>query len=149
MSLEVRFVADAKVDDGRHANNGWLQECPEPITKLTWDNAIIISPGLAKALGVVAEDSALQIIRKNPNLFVNGIEVAPWARLTVGSHAVEGPLHIQPGLDTYTVQLPLGYGRTRAGRIAADIGFDFYSVRPSTSLTVSGATIEIVPGKTY
>ncbi|HEY1848217.1 MAG TPA: TAT-variant-translocated molybdopterin oxidoreductase, partial [Opitutaceae bacterium] len=46
--LEVRFVADATMDDGRFANNGWLQECPDPITKLAWDNAILVSPRLAK-----------------------------------------------------------------------------------------------------
>src|SRR5690606_30978508 len=63
-SLEVRFISDASVDDGRFANNGWLQECPDPMTKLTWDNAIIVSPRLAQELGIVAGDSFIQVARK-------------------------------------------------------------------------------------
>ena len=51
-SYEVVFIADAKVDDGRYANNGWLQELPDPITKLTWDNAAWISPAAAERLGL-------------------------------------------------------------------------------------------------
>ena len=49
-ALEVRFVADYKTDDGRFANNGWLQECPHPITKISWDNAILVSPKLGREL---------------------------------------------------------------------------------------------------
>ncbi len=49
-NLEIRFAADYKVDDGRFVNNGWLQECPDPITRLTWDNAILISPRLQQEL---------------------------------------------------------------------------------------------------
>ena len=50
--IEVRFVADIRMDDGRYLNNGWLQECPDPITKISWDNAIQVSPRLAKELGI-------------------------------------------------------------------------------------------------
>ena len=50
--IEVIFVADARVHDGSFANNGWLQELPDPVTKLTWDNAALVSPDTAKRLGV-------------------------------------------------------------------------------------------------
>ena len=51
-SLEVVFYRDAKMDDGRYANNGWMQELPDPITKLTWDNAVLVSRKTARELGV-------------------------------------------------------------------------------------------------
>jgi molybdopterin-containing oxidoreductase family iron-sulfur binding subunit len=62
-NLEVRFTTDQKVDDGRFANNGWLQECPDPITKISWDNAILISPRLAGDLGIAPTGSKLQVAR--------------------------------------------------------------------------------------
>ena len=55
-SLEVIFFRDAKVDDGRYANNGWMQELPDPITKMTWDNAVLVSRKTAKELGVANGD---------------------------------------------------------------------------------------------
>ena len=54
--LEVIFYRDAKVDDGRYANNGWMQELPDPITKMTWDNAVLISRKTARELGVANGD---------------------------------------------------------------------------------------------
>jgi molybdopterin-containing oxidoreductase family iron-sulfur binding subunit len=147
--VEVRFVADLKVDDGRFANNGWLQECPDPVTKIAWDNAILVGPRLAAELGVLAPDAALQIVRKNPNLFEKGREVAPWGRVTIGSRFVEGPVHVQPGLDNYTVVLPLGYGRRVVGRVGRGAGFSAYAVRTSDAPWIAaGAKIEIVPGRT-
>ena len=148
--LEVRFTVDHKVDDGRFNNNGWLQECPDPITKITWDNAIIISPRLAAELNIVAPDSTLQIIRKNPNQFTNGRQVAPIATVTVGGRSVTGPVHIQPGLANYTIQLPLGYGRARTGRVGEGMGRNFYLARASDGVFVAqGATIEVHAGQTY
>ncbi|MBE2214990.1 MAG: TAT-variant-translocated molybdopterin oxidoreductase [Opitutaceae bacterium] len=142
--LEVRFTLDHKVDDGRFNNNGWLQECPDPITKITWDNAIIVSPRLAAELGIVAPDSTLQIIRKNPNEYTAGREVAKIATVTIGSRTVTGPVHIQPGLANYTIQLPLGYGRSKTGRVGEGMGFDAYAARSSDGVfTAQGATITI------
>ena len=54
--LELSFHADPYIYDGRYANNGWLQECPRPLTRLTWDNAVMVSAATAKQLGVVTED---------------------------------------------------------------------------------------------
>ena len=55
-AIEIVFPADYKVDDGRYTNNAWLQELPDPITKLTWDNAVQISKATAKALEVAEGD---------------------------------------------------------------------------------------------
>ncbi|EDY82330.1 4Fe-4S binding domain protein [Verrucomicrobiia bacterium DG1235] len=141
-NLEVRFLNDASVDDGRYANNGWLQECPDPMTKLTWDNAIIVSPRLAKELDIVAPDSAKQIARKNPNKVRDGRQFAQVAKISVGGREIEGAIHIQPGLDNYTVILPLGYGREKTGRVGTGSGFSAYALRSETAF-VSGASLEL------
>jgi MoCo/4Fe-4S cofactor protein with predicted Tat translocation signal len=143
-ALEVRFVADTKVDDGRFANNGWLQECPEPITKIAWDNAILVSPRLGKELGIEPKGSVLQVARKETANFTLGKERAYIGRLTLNGRTVTGPLHIQPGLSNYTVVLPLGYGRTASGRIGKGTGHNFYPLRATGGLNVAvGATLEV------
>ncbi len=128
-NLEVRFVADSKVDDGRFANNGWLQECPEAMTKIAWDNAILISPRLAKELGIYPAGANLQVARVEEADFKIGKENARLAELTLNGRAITGPLHIQPGLADYTVIVPLGYGRTRSGRVGTGVGFNAYPLR--------------------
>ncbi|MDQ8187332.1 TAT-variant-translocated molybdopterin oxidoreductase [Pelagicoccus sp. SDUM812002] len=145
--LEIRFLNDASVDDGRFVNNGWLQECPDPMTKLTWDNAINISPVLAKDLGIVASDSAIQVARKNPNKVRDGRQFASVATITVDGREVTGAIHIQPGLDNYTVVLPLGYGRTKTGRVGTGSGFSAYAIR-SASAFVANATL-VLTGAQY
>lgn len=157
--LEVRFTADIKVDDGRHANNGWLQECPEALTKISWDNPIQISPRLAADLGLIdptrlgpeaakVVSSAFSPARGRINEFEIGKEQAHVVRLKVGNLVVEGPAHIQPGLANYTIVVPLGYGRTAAGRVGNDVGYSGYAIRTSDSAAFAvGATLEVVAGK--
>ncbi len=140
--LEVRFLNDASVDDGRFANNGWLQECPDPMTKLTWDNAIVISPRYAADLDIIAPDSAIQVARKNPNKVRDGRQYASVGTITVDGREVTGPIHIQPGLDNYTVVLSLGYGRTKTGRVGTGSGFSAYAIR-SAAAFVSNATLAL------
>jgi MoCo/4Fe-4S cofactor protein with predicted Tat translocation signal len=150
-SLEVRFVPDSRVDDGRSANNGWLQECPDPITKLSWDNAIIISPRLAKELDILPEGSANQITAKTANTFVRGRQTAPIGRLSVDGRSIEGPVHIQPGLANYTVVLPLGFGRSVVGRVGTGAGFNASKLRSTAAphfasgakLTIIGSTVTL------
>ncbi|MDX2186826.1 MAG: TAT-variant-translocated molybdopterin oxidoreductase [Opitutaceae bacterium] len=140
-SLEVRFSVDCKVDDGRFANNGWLQECPEPITKISWDNAILISPRFAKELGIYPGGSALQVARVENAEFTRGKEHAYIIEVTVNGRTVSGPAHIQPGLSNYTVVLPLGYGRTVAGHVGLGQGHNFYPLRAGNAFFVAGATV--------
>jgi molybdopterin-containing oxidoreductase family iron-sulfur binding subunit len=136
-NLEVRFVADTKMDDGRFANNGWLQECPDPITKLSWDNAILMSPKLGKELGIAPGGSLLQVARKEEAEFNMGKELAPVFELTIGNRKIRGPVHIQPGLANYTVVVPLGYGRTSAGHVGNGAGFNAYPLRTSDAMQVA------------
>ncbi|MEZ5414253.1 MAG: TAT-variant-translocated molybdopterin oxidoreductase [Opitutaceae bacterium] len=143
-NVEVRFAADHKVDDGRFNNNGWLQECPDPITKITWENAILVSPRLAKELGFSPTESAIQVARVHLADSDRGMEMAPVGELTVNGRTLRGPVHIQPGLSNYTIVLPVGYGRTVTGRIGEGSGFNAYSVRTAISPAfATGATLRL------
>ena len=149
-SIEVRFVAGLTVDDGRFANNGWLQECPDPITKISWDNAVLISPRLAKDLGIDSPASLVQVARKDLADFDKGRENARVVEVTVGGRKLRGPAHIQPGLANYTVVLPLGYGRSRAGRVGDGVGFNAYAARESAAPHVAhGARIAVTGERAY
>lgn len=133
-NLEVRFTTDHKMDDGRFANNGWLQECPDPMTKISWDNAILVSPKLAQELGIVPAGSLLQVARKEEAEFSQGKENARVFEVTLNGRTLRGPVHIQPGLSNYTIVLPLGYGRTQAGHIGTGTGFSAYALRTTDGL---------------
>ena len=141
-NLEVRFVTDHKMDDGRFNNNGWLQECPDPITKISWDNAILVSPKLGKELGIYPQGSKLQIARVEENEFSIGKENSRVFELTVGGRKSKGPVHIQPGLANYTVVVPLGYGRTVTGHVGKGAGFNAYPARTVAGFDVAtGGTL--------
>ena len=98
-SPEIVLTASYEMDDGRYANNGWLQELPDPITKLTWDNGALISPAYAKKLGVLTGD-LLQITINEKN---------------AGGQSVKRELVIaaivSPGHADNSVSITLGYGR--------------------------------------
>ena len=141
-NLEVRYTTDHKMDDGRFANNGWLQECPDPVTKISWDNAILISPRLARELGIYPVGSLLQIARVEADADAAGKEDAHIGEVTVGGRKIRGPLHIQPGLSNFTLVLPLGYGRTVSGRVGKNAGFSAYPLRTSEAPGfATGATL--------
>jgi len=106
--LEVVFRPDPTIHDGSHANNGWLQELPKPLTKLTWDNAAFLSPATAERLGVASE----QVVE-----------------LSLEGRTVRAPVWILPGQADDSVTLHLGYGRRRTGRVGRDAGFDAYRLR--------------------
>jgi MoCo/4Fe-4S cofactor protein with predicted Tat translocation signal len=150
-AIEVRFVPDARVDDGRFINNGWLQECPDPITKISWDNAIQVSPRLAKELGIdPPQDGLRQVARKDLADFEKGKENAHVVELTVGGRKLRGPAHIQPCLANYTVIVPLGYGQAKAGRVGEGTGFNAYAARDSSALhIVTGASITVTGEKMF
>jgi len=107
-SLELIFRADPSIWDGRFANNGWLQEIPKPLSKLTWDNAALLSPATAARLGVGNEDVV---------------------ELRYRERMVEAPVWILPGHPDEAITINLGYGRTRAGQVGTDVGFTAYALR--------------------
>ena len=111
--LEVIFRPDPTIYDGRFANNGWLQELPKPITKLTWDNAAFLSPATAHRLGVQTGDLL---------------------KLTYDGRSLNAPVFIQPGHVNGATTLHLGYGRTHAGRAGNGMGFNPYGLRTAKAL---------------
>ena len=117
-SLEFNFIQSGAVDDGRYANNGWMQEWPDPMTKLTWDNAILMSQDTAKSLGL-------------KNEIIKGILVADVVKATLTGRSVEAPALIVPGHANFSVSLPLGYGQEDLGPVAKGSGFNAYSLRTS------------------
>jgi molybdopterin-containing oxidoreductase family iron-sulfur binding subunit len=125
-SLEVIFYRDAKVDDGRYSNNGWMQELPDPITKMTWDNAVLISRKTARELGVANGDIV---------------------EISLNGKTVSGPIWTQPGMADFSLGLALGYGREKAGRVGTGVGFNAYKIF-SGKYFETGATIKKT-GATY
>jgi molybdopterin-containing oxidoreductase family iron-sulfur binding subunit len=110
--VEIGFRPDPNLWDGRFANNGWLQECPKPANKLTWDNAILISPRLAERSGLRTNDVV---------------------EIRVEDRSVRGPIWIMPGQAENSVTVHLGYGRGRVGRVGQGVGFNGYALRSSTA----------------
>jgi Fe-S-cluster-containing dehydrogenase component/anaerobic selenocysteine-containing dehydrogenase len=126
--LEIVFCRDGKVHDGRFANNSWLQELPDPVTKLTWGNAALIAPATAKELG---------------------IEHGTLVDLKIGVRQVRIPAYVLPGQAPGTIGVTLGYGRRAAGKVGGDlpdvatVGVDVYPLRTTSSMYLAGnATIE-------
>ena len=99
---------------------------------------------MGNELDIVSADSMLQITRKNPNVVKDGRSYSPVATVTIGDREITGGVQILPGLDNYSIILPLGYGRTRTGRVGTNSGFSSYAIRTSKSATfVSGAKLEL------
>jgi len=111
--LEVVFRPDPYIYDGSWSNNNWLQELPRPITKLTWDNAVHLSPTTARHLSLRNEDLV---------------------RLRSGARSVEGAVWISQGQPDDSVTVHLGFGRTRGGRAANGAGFNAYLLRASDAM---------------
>ncbi|HUZ06495.1 MAG TPA: TAT-variant-translocated molybdopterin oxidoreductase, partial [Candidatus Paceibacterota bacterium] len=125
-NLEIIFYRDSKVDDGRYANNGWMQELPDPVTKITWDNAVLVSRKTARELGVANGDIV---------------------EISLNGKKVSGPIWTQPGMADYSLGLALGYGRERAGRVGTGVGFNAYKIFGGKYIE-TGATIRKT-GETY
>ncbi len=125
-SLEINFRRDPSVYDGQFANNGWLQELPKPMNKLTWDNPVLVGPAMAERLGLKTEDVV--------ELELNGKKIT-------------APVWVQAGHADRSVTVSLGYGRRRAGRVGTGAGFDMYALRFSaTPWFASGVAIRKTGG---
>ena len=132
--LEFLFRPDPAVHDGRFANNGWLQELPKPVTKLTWDNAALVSPKLAQA-----RDFAHKVQSRGGE---HGQVRSPLVDIELNGSKVTAAVWTLPGQAENTVVLPLGYGRTRAGYTGSNKGFNAYVVRTSNALwTATGGQL--------
>jgi MoCo/4Fe-4S cofactor protein with predicted Tat translocation signal len=107
--LEIVFRPDRTVWDGRFANNGWLQELPKPLTKLTWDSVAMLSPKTSERLGIRSEDAV---------------------ELKYQGRTIVAPAWVMPGHADESVTVFLGYGRRRVGRVGNGTGFDAGWIRP-------------------
>lgn len=126
--LEIVFRADPTIHDGRFANNGWLQELPKPLSKLTWDNAAIVSPATAASLGL---GKKIGDIATNRMGSIGGEIIADEVELRYRDRKVIAPVFIQPAHPDNVVTVHLGYGRTIAGKVGTGAGFNAYSIRTS------------------
>ncbi len=156
--LEVVFHRDYSVDDGRYNNNGWLQETPNPITKVVWENIIAVSPNTAKALNLKAAAGRKNADPEKENAAFKSndegtsYEFSDVIELELGGRKVTGTIWIQPGLADNTVAIALGYGRPKPGRVGYKVGFNAYALRTSTApyfaaggkLTNTGKTARVV-----
>ncbi|HYG36417.1 MAG TPA: TAT-variant-translocated molybdopterin oxidoreductase [Clostridia bacterium] len=126
--LELVFHRDYSLDDGRYNNNGWLQELPDPVTKIVWDNVVLMSRKTAVEFGL-----------KNTDV----------VEIKLGERSISGPVWIQPGMANYSLGLALGYGREKTGRVGQQTGFNVYPLRTTEAPNIAvGASIRRL-GKTY
>jgi len=135
-SIEINFRRDPCVYDGCFSNNGWLQELPKPMSKMTWDNPVLIGPAMAARLGLKTEDLI--------TLELNGKKVT-------------APIWIQAGHPDNSITVFLGYGRKRAGRAGTGAGFDMYPLRSTATpwftsgvnITKAGGTYKLASTQGY
>ena len=124
--MEIRFLSDPSLYDGRYANNGWLQELPKQVTNLSWDNAVMLSLNTMGKLGI-EENEAIE--------------------LTLNGRKVIAPVLMVPGHPDDCATVHLGSGRrAEVGRVGAGVGFNAYALRTSDQ-PFSAAGLQIARGK--
>ena len=111
--IEINFRRDPSIYDGQFSNNGWLQELPKPMTKMTWDNPVLIGPAMAERMGLKTED----LIDDQPQRERRSLR----------------RFGFRPGHPDNSITVFLGYGRRRAGRVGTGAGFDMYPLRNSAT----------------
>ena len=127
-TLSLVLYTPVTMYDGRSANNPWLQELPDPVSKITWDNFVSIAPSRAKALGVSDYEMKADVVT-----------------VDVGHAKFELPVHVQPGLHPDVIAIGLGYGRTAAGRVGNKVGQNGYALAQATAgrIGLSGIPVRI------
>ena len=126
--IELNIRRDSTIYDGQFSNNGWLQELPKPMSKLTWDNAIQIGPKMAERLQLASKDVV---------------------ELELNGKKVKGAVWIQAGHPDNSVTITLGYGRKRAGRVGTAQGFSAYELRTSAAPWIASGVKISKTGEIY
>lgn len=129
--LVLSLYQKETMGDGSSANNSWLQEVPDVITTVTWDNYLNISPRFAKEQSLTTNDVV---------------------RVETSSHFVEVPVWVQPGMHPEVVSLAVGYGRTAAGNVGSQVGVDAYPFarKANNTLVYSGLPVKVTKtGRRY
>ena len=128
-SIEVRFLPDPSLYDGRSANNGWLQELPKQVTNLSWDNAALMSLATMESLGVDQNDAVT---------------------INASGRKVIAPVLLAPGHADGAVTVHLGFGRrAEAGRVGGGVGFNSYLLRTTDAVYATAATVAKADGVDY
>ena len=159
---EIVFRTDPTIYDGSFANNGWLQELPKPLTKVTWDNVALVSPNTAKKLGVAEQNYERE--KKGREALVDTIKLTH-RDVTISKQV---PVWVMPGQPDDVITIHLGFGRTRAGRVGTTTivepdsrlpngGFNAYEVRyadspwsaAGVSVSKTGAQFQIASTQTH
>ena len=158
-SPEIVLVGSYAMDDGRYINNGWLQEMPDPVTKLTWDNAALMNPAFARRLKVengdlikiTVETTSIDYKQSKPVKDAKGNETVAHIKYELVIAAL-----ISPGHADNSITIPLGYGRDKTGPVGDDAGFNGYFLRTSTNphyIVADGQSVQNVTvakvGRTY
>ncbi|MEK7950598.1 TAT-variant-translocated molybdopterin oxidoreductase [Luteolibacter soli] len=163
-TYEIVFATDSSIYDGRWIDNGWLQEAPDPISKLCWDNAALIAPQTAKDMDLyheIVELEKVSALGKRTNVGEDGEgehRTGPMIKITVNGATIEIPVMISFGQAEKTIVLPLGYGQGfndedkfnrgpkntgTVGLVGVNSGFNVYPLRTSAApYFVTGATVE-------
>ena len=128
--LELVLYTKTSIGDGTQANNPWLQELPDPITRMTWDNYLTVSPKDAARLGIVNDlNGRMQLNGSVVNLTANGVTLK------------NVPVYVQPGQADGSMGLALGYGKKDSGTVA-ETGVNAYPVFDGSNLVISNVKIE-------
>jgi molybdopterin-containing oxidoreductase family iron-sulfur binding subunit len=127
-SLEIVFRPDSTIGDGEYSNNAWLQETPKTVTRLTWDNAAMISPAMAQQMGFVTGD---------------------YVKLQIAGREAQAGIFIVPGHAENCVTLHLGYGRSRAGKIGTGPGFNANLLRTAAAPWMAAGLKITKTGESY
>jgi molybdopterin-containing oxidoreductase family iron-sulfur binding subunit len=105
--FELHLYETVGLRDGAHANNPWLQELPDPVTKVTWGNYAAVAPAVASRLG---------------------IETGDVVAVQSGDVRVELPACVLPGQSPHTISIACGYGRTHSGPVGTAVGVNVYAL---------------------
>lgn len=128
--LELSLYEKIGLGNGRYANLPWLQELPDPVSKVVWDNYLCVSPKFAKDNGL-----EMDVVSHHTDM----------VKVTAGNVSIEVPIYVQPGQTDSSVSLALGYGRTKAGRAGNDVGQNAYPFVSSNGETciynITGVTV--------
>ena len=156
--LELVFLPSSSVDDGRYANNSWLQETPDFETKVTWDNVALVSPATAKRLGIKVNnftwtDKAADALNGIAGKDLENEEtfdiVSDLIEIKAGGVSIIAAALVAPGHADDSISLALGYGRTGVSALMEGVGFNAYPLRTSDSLRFRSGVEVKVTADTY
>jgi len=148
--LELVFIQSSSVDDGRYANNSWLLETPDFVTKLTWDNAVLVSPATARKLGIKANNfGKIAEVAKRLGNEIDYDLVADIVEISDGKKTIQAAAIVAPGHADDSLSLALGYGRKGISALIDHVGFDAYPLRSFTAPRFTTGVILKVTGRVY